>query len=309
MNWKGVITGVFVVAILGVIGAFFLNPMGFNIRGKINTLESNDRKPMIQLANDGTRQENHNINREKLMMEDKHEARKISQDGNFVAYDNGVVYDTRTGLEWFVGPDKNTNWKTAKSWIENLDAAGGVWRMPACDELRTLFRKGSGTRNMTPLFKGRGKFVWSGETGKIKGSLWHRWEAAYFNFNFDGFNDSDFRWFSSDFRGFAVRTRQARNLLTAAYQKNLTLVKELLDAGADVNAKDEEGYTALMMAAKIGEHQLEKSIEQYKIVQLLVDKGADVNAKQKDGHTALKYARRYDLAQVIKILKQHGAEE
>jgi ankyrin repeat protein len=42
---------------------------------------------------------------------------------------------------------------------------------------------------------------------------------------------------------------------------------------------------------------------------LLVDKGADVNAKQKDGHTALDYARRWDFAQVIKILKQHGAEE
>jgi len=108
MNWKIVITGVFVVAMLGVIGTFFLKPMGFNIRGKINPLESNDRKPMIQLANDGAREEKHNIDGGKLMMEDKHEAREISQDGNFVAYDNQVVYDTRTGLEWFVGPDKNT---------------------------------------------------------------------------------------------------------------------------------------------------------------------------------------------------------
>ena len=308
MNWKIVITGVFVVAILGVIGTFFLKPMGFNIRGKINPLESKDRKPRIQLTNDGAREEKYNIKGDELMMENKHEAKETNRDGNFVAYDNGVVHDTRTGLEWFVGPDKNTNWKTAKSWVENLDAAGGGWRMPTCDELRTLFRKGAGTRNMTPLFKGRGMFVWSGETGKIKGSFWYRWEAAYFNFNFDGFNDSDFRWFSSDFRSFAVRTRQAQNLLTAAYQKNITLVKDLLDAGADVNAKDEEGYTALMMAAKNGEHERKKLIEQYKIVQLLVDKGADVNAKQKDGHTALKYATRNDLAQVIKILKQHGAE-
>lgn len=305
MNWKVVITGVFFVATLGVIGTFFLKPMGFNIRGKINPLESNDV----------AREEKHNINRGKLMMEDKHEAKETKRDGNFVAYDNGVVYDTRTGLEWFAGPDKNINWKKAKSWVENLDAAGGGWRMPTCDELETLFRKGAGSkdisplsRNMTPLFKVRGQFIWSGAIGEIKGSIWSRWDAEYFNFNFDGFSASDLFWFSSDFRSFAVRTRQAQNLLTAAYQRNITLVKDFLDAGADVNAKDEEGYTVLMMAAKNGAHEREKLIAQYKIVQLLVDKGADVNAKQKDGHTALKYARRWDCAQVIKILKQHGAE-
>ena len=122
MNWKVVITGVFIVGILGIIGIFFLKPMCFYIGSKINPLESNDRKPVIQLTNDGTREEKHNINGKKLMMEDKHEAKETKRDGNFVAYDNGVVFDTRTGLEWFAGPDKNTNWKKAKSWVENLDA-------------------------------------------------------------------------------------------------------------------------------------------------------------------------------------------
>ncbi len=306
MNWKVVITGVFVVAILGVIGTFFLKPTGFTIRGKIYPLESNDV----------AREEKHSINGGKLAMEDNHEAKETKRDGNFVAYDNGVVYDTRTGLEWFAGPDKNTNWKKAKSWVENLDAAGGGWRMPTCNELSTLFRKGTGTknisplsRNMTPLFKVKGQYIWSGSIGEIKGSIWSRWDAAYFNFNFDGFSASDLFWFSSDFRSFAVRTPQARTLMTAAYQRNLTAVKDFLDAGADVNARDEEGYTVLIMAATNSTLETEKLINQYKIVQLLVDKGADVNAKQKDGHTALKYARREDLAQVIKILKQNGAEE
>ncbi len=306
MNWKVVITGVFVFAILGVIGTFFLKPMGFNIRGKINPLESND----------GIREEKHNINGEKLMLKDKHEAKETKRDGNFVAYDNGVVYDTRTGLEWFAGPDKNTNWKKAKSWVENLDAAGGGWRMPTCDELRTLFRKGAGSkdisplsRNITPLFKVRGQFIWSGEIGEIKGSIWSRWDASYFDYNFDGVEATDLFWFSSDFRSFAVRTRQTQTLMAATHQRNLNAVKALLDAGADVNAKDKEGYTVLMMAVKYSAFGQGKGVEQYKIVQLLVDKGADVNAKQKDGHTALKYARRHDLAQVIKILKQNGAEE
>ena len=98
-------------------------------------------------------------------------------------------------------------------------------------------------------------------------------------------------------------------MMTAAYQRDLALVKEYLDAGADVNARDEEGYTVLMMAAINSGQELDKLIEQYKIVQLLVDNGVDVNAKQENGHTALKYARRGDLAQVIKILKRHGAKE
>jgi hypothetical protein len=305
MNLKVAITGVFFVAILGVIGTFFLKPMNFNIREKINPLESNYM----------AREEKHNINRGKLMMEDKHEAKETKRDGNFVAYDNGVVHDTRTGLEWFAGPDKDINWKKAKSWVENLDAAGGGWRMPNCDELETLFRKGAGSkdisplsRNMTPLFKVRGQFIWSGAIGEIKGSIWSRWDAEYFNFNFDGFSASDLFWFSSQFRSFAVRTRQPRNLLAAAYQKNSTLVKDFLDAGADVNAKDEEGYTALMMAIKDGPHGQLKYNELEKIVQLLVDKGADVNAKQKDGHTALYYAKIRDMFHIKKFLKQHGAE-
>ena len=306
MNRKVVITGVFFVAILGVIGTFFLKPIAFNIRGKINPLESSD----------GIREEKHNINRGKLMMENKHEARETKRDGNFIAYDNGVVYDTRTGLEWYAGPDKDTNWKKAKSWAENLDAAGGGWRMPTCDELETLFRKGTGSkdisplsRNMTSLFKVRGQYIWSGEIGEIKGSIWSRWDAEYFNFNFDGFSASDLFWFSSDFRSLAVRTRQPQNLLAAAYHKNITLGKDFLDAGADVNAKDEERYTALIMDIKDGPQGQLKYNELEKIVQLLVDKGADVNAKQKNGHTALYYAKIRDMFHIKKILKQHGAEE
>ncbi len=237
-----------------------------------------------------------------VMIEDKYKYEVIDRDVNFVAYDNGVVFDSRTGLEWFAGPDKNTSWKKAKSWVEDLDEAGGGWRMPAGNELQTLFKKGAGKNNMSPLFKTRGWYIWSGEIGKIKGSLWSRWEAVHFDFNFDGYISSELRWFSSLFRGFAVRSRQTKNLLAAAYQCDLNAVDSFLKTGSDVNMKDQDGYTALMMALLNRDHKSPQLLIQVKIVQVLINKGADVNARQKDGHTAMYYAKKYDLAQIIKLL-------
>jgi len=57
----------------------------------------------------------------------------------------------------------------------------------------------------------------------------------------------------------------------------------LIEKGADVSAKDETGWTALMAAAKAkGDHA--------DIVKLLIKNGAEVNAKNDRGVTALQYA-------------------
>lgn len=56
--------------------------------------------------------------------------------GTFIAYANGVIYDKITGLEWYAGPDKSTNWNEAKRWVENLNVAGGNWRMPTRKETK-----------------------------------------------------------------------------------------------------------------------------------------------------------------------------
>jgi len=122
----------------------------------------------------------------------------LKKDGIYIAYANGIVRDTKTGLEWKAGPDKDTDWNKARSWVESLNLDGGGWRMPTTEELETLYIEGAGERNMTPLLKTTGWAVWSGET---KGSS----RAGIFYFGYGRYwairNDSD------DGRAFAVRSR------------------------------------------------------------------------------------------------------
>lgn len=126
----------------------------------------------------------------------------IKRDGIYVAYANGIVKDTNTGLEWKVGPDKGTNWNQATSWVQSLNLDGGGWQMPTMDELAGLYRKGMGSNNLTSLLLNTTSeylFVWSGET---RGSS----EARGFYF-YNGNRDWYSRYNSDSGRAFAVRSR------------------------------------------------------------------------------------------------------
>jgi len=118
----------------------------------------------------------------------------------FLEYTDDVVKDTSTGLEWIAGPDRDTTWQEAKSWVENLTVDGGGWRMATPTELETLYQEGVGTHNMTPLLKTTGWGLWSGET-KGSSSTW------FFNLRF-----GNVLWHSHSYsyrmRAFAVRTRR-----------------------------------------------------------------------------------------------------
>ena len=55
----------------------------------------------------------------------------VAQDNHYEKYENGIVYDKETNLEWVVGPDKCTYGHTAKYWVAHLDLDGGGWRKGA----------------------------------------------------------------------------------------------------------------------------------------------------------------------------------
>jgi hypothetical protein len=81
----------------------------------------------------------------------------------FVAYGNGKLFDRHTRLEWIFGPDKNTTWNEAKTWVENLNTDGGGWRMPTVLELKIFHHNLAGTKDMATVLNTSGLYVWSGE--------------------------------------------------------------------------------------------------------------------------------------------------
>ena len=88
-------------------------------------------------------------------------------------------------------------------------------------------------------------------------------------------------------------------LLWAAYNGNAEVISVLLQAGADVNAKKNNGDTPLLSAV------LRENIE---LISVLLKRGADVNAKDDDGRTPLLSAVLRENIELISILIQAGAD-
>lgn len=87
-------------------------------------------------------------------------------------------------------------------------------------------------------------------------------------------------------------------LMYAALYSDAEAVRMLLDAGADVNSRNDAGATALMWA-----------VDDVETVRLLIDAGADTNARSDDGRTPLLVAAgRRRAHSVVELLLKHGAE-
>ena len=83
---------------------------------------------------------------------------------------------------------------------------------------------------------------------------------------------------------------QGRALREAARKGDLKEVIRLLNDGADINAQDQYGDTALMVASWKGHVE---------VVKALLDKGAEVNARDKFEYTALIDASNNDYLEVM----------
>jgi ankyrin repeat protein len=90
-------------------------------------------------------------------------------------------------------------------------------------------------------------------------------------------------------------------LMLAAAQGNLSSIRFLLDRGVPVDARDTQGETALMIAART------TTVTQ--AIRALVDGGADVNARRSDGMTALMLcARDTSSTRMLRVLLEVGAD-
>ena len=88
-------------------------------------------------------------------------------------------------------------------------------------------------------------------------------------------------------------------LIVAAQGGCKDIVEMLLQAGANIEHRNDQGETALISAAQEGHTE---------IVQMLLDAGSDVNQENADGETALDLAIRLKQKKdVIDLLLQYGA--
>ncbi|HEY7506383.1 MAG TPA: ankyrin repeat domain-containing protein [Nitrososphaera sp.] len=95
-------------------------------------------------------------------------------------------------------------------------------------------------------------------------------------------------------------------LIDAVQEPNKEAVSILLNAGTDIEKVDEENATALMWAVRSGfEENYDQSIA---VVRMLIERGADVNARTESGATALIYAVSHDKPEMVEILLKAGAD-
>jgi Ankyrin repeats (3 copies)/Ankyrin repeat len=132
-----------------------------------------------------------------------------------------------------------------------------------------------------------------------------------------------------------VHPRGETTLHNAVKASRIDVIEDLVGRGADINSKDDDGYTPLAMAANFGRESVLAALvrmgadvlaqdnvrnsvlmfaAQYgdpKPFKLLLDSGADLNIQAKNGYTALTVARLCGLqsTRIVRLLEDLKAPE
>src|SRR4029077_16460168 len=104
----------------------------------------------------------------------------------------------------------------------------------------------------------------------------------------------------------ARNEEDATPLMWAAEHGQTEVVRALLERGADVEARDKYGYTAVIGAAC--ECAVVDMPETFESMKLLLAKGAKINAKDKVGRTALMSAAFAGRTENMRLLLDHEAD-
>ncbi len=75
---------------------------------------------------------------------------------------DGVIYDSELGLQWAPAPDRTMNHYQAEEYVRSLSLAGGGWRLPTRDELKSLYDKYK-PGGADPMFHVSAFWVWASE--------------------------------------------------------------------------------------------------------------------------------------------------
>ncbi len=103
-----------------------------------------------------------------------------AQDDTRFTIKDGIIDDSKNGLQWVPAPDLAMNHYQAEKYVRSLSIAGGGWRLPTRAELRSIYDP-SEPGLVYPKFKVGGWLVWSSEVDNADPSF-----AWYFNFSSGG---------------------------------------------------------------------------------------------------------------------------
>ena len=96
-----------------------------------------------------------------------------------------------------------------------------------------------------------------------------------------------------------AKVKTNKELLKAARVGDELKVIELLENGVDVNIRNKDGWTPLMMAS---------GIDCTWIVRFMIEKGADIDATDNNGWTALMWAAFFGKTKTARCLLDNGAD-